>query len=278
MLVLSALLSAAVAAGDPSGLSVKIGRKTAKLRSALSYTHGELARTVVLSTEPLTCAGLLSDEARPAPRETRLQLAVAPVLAPDGGARWQLTQLVHLPRSMHPEATISEPSASGGSVQLSVDIEHDEPADTFLELPAVRYAVHGVLIAEDCGEQPIDPGAAAQPQGALTLTIAGEEIPVLAANRFDDRLVLSSQPHGCGAIAADADFSLEVRLTDAQEAEMVFVRGARLPMQYTVGVGPAWGSTLDVSGSGADLELDGALDMLGYPVRLSGRVSAQACP
>lgn len=274
MLVFSSLMSLALAAGDASDLSVSINKRKAKIRSVLSYTHGEQARTVVLSSEELTCEGL---EARPGQRETRLRIVVAPVLSADGTSTWTTTELIHLPRNMRPSGSTEAPAATSDGVTLQLDLQHDEPADAFLELPAMRYVLSGSVLAEDCGAQPIAPEATPRPQAALALTIAGQDIPVQAATLSSDRLILSSQPHGCRAITSDADFSLDVRLKD-DTADMVLVSGARLPIQYTVGIGPSWGNTLEARIDGAQVALEGALDMMGYPVTLSGTVDAQRCP
>ncbi len=274
VLVFSSLMSLALAAGDASELTVSINKRKAKIRSVLSYSHGEQARTVVLSSESLTCEEL---EDRPAQRETRLRIVVAPVLATDGTSTWTTTELIHLPRNMRPSGSTAEPTATAGGVALELDIQHDEPADAFLELPAMRYALSGSVVAEDCGAQPIAPDATPRPQDGLSLTIAGQDIPIQAATLFSDRLILSSQPHGCHAITSDADFSLDVRLKD-DAADMVLFSGARLPIQYTVGIGPSWGNALEAHIDGEQVTLEGALDMMGYPVTLSGTVSAQRCP
>lgn len=277
MLVFSSLMSLAFAAGDASELEVSINQRKAKIRSVLSYTHGEQARTVVLSSESLTCEGVLSADARPAPRETRLRMVVAPVLSTDGASTWTTTELVHLPRSMRRSGSTTEPVTTSDGVQMDFDIEHDEPADAFLELKAMTYILRGSVLAEDCGAQPIAPDTAPRPQDALALTIAGQDIPIQAATLFSDRLILSSQPHGCRAITSDADFSLDVRFKD-DAVDLVLVGGERLPIQYTVGIGPAWNNALEARIDGEQVSLEGSLDMLGYPVTLSGTVSAQRCP
>lgn len=266
---------AALAGPDTADLSVKLGRRSMRVQSALSYTHGEQARTFVLSSQPLTCDDLLDAGARPSPKETRLRLTVAPQRS-TSGTTWALTRLVHLPRSMQPKGTLD----TDGGLTLSLEVHHEEPADAFLEIPAITYALSGTMTAEDCGAQPVDPGAAARPQDDLVVSIAGQPVPMQGATRTQDRLLLTSQPHGCGATVSDADVVVEVRLKDSPPvADMVVVRGQTLPVQYTAGFGPTWGNQLDVQASGSGrLGLEGSFDMLGSPVTLSGTADALVCP
>jgi len=241
-----------------------------------------------LGTVPRTCSyhheqwqPLNSDE-------VSFNFTVARQLEKDGSAGWHVAKTYFRGQTdmgRVDDAEVDAPEVDGGRVRLNVSAEIPgmEPRDGDSG-PRPVIALEGAIDAKLCGPPP--PPEGVEPLEGVSADVHGTTFDIRGAvfeTRFDDReLELSSRPRGCDSQRAGA-FVLGIPLPEDAEGEVEFdvgmqftMRGFAFPRQMTEPVREG-ASMPEVTVDGQHVSLDGSIEVMGYPVELSGELDAIDC-
>jgi hypothetical protein len=260
-------------------------KRPLKLASALAFSRGGSALNVTFSSHPIACADLRRGVQKH-PAETSFALTFSPVLQRDGTEAWSVSR-----------ARFGQVTRQGklAPVMLST-FKPTETINAKLDLsllfPPHELTLNGSLEIKGCGLMPVTDQARVLRQNDLSLTLAGQPIPMNGATLVTKRehrlLRISSEPHGCKS-AAGSDVVVTVVLPlDSEVPIGVRVDGYRLPRTLGVKVKPGALNveriTEGAAGGGAATPADqgrwsiaGDLEVAGYALHTEGSVQAQIC-
>lgn len=253
------------------------------VQSALVTHSGTSARTLLLSTRDIPC-----EEARESSRavhegERVLELRFTPHLQPDGSSRWTLVDL-NLDGTRTPERradlarlTLQQLPADAPT-PFAFDQEVVLPANDFFGHPEVRLDLRGGGVARGCGQRAGTFDAPPTSQEQVTLTVAGQRIPIQGAALIGldttPRLLLSTTPLTCDG-GDNADLTLELHLQPEEGQRAVRARGDLLASQHSTAIPEA---SLRLNDTSTAVTLQGAFTLGDLPVQLQGAITPLRCP
>jgi hypothetical protein len=272
------------------GLS--IGDKPVKTETRLAIgTEGESAWRITVASEKVTCKQLVDayPERPEGLKGTRVDFWVNQPIEPDGSrGPWTFRS-----------AYIGDADGERGLRATGAGLEGLEAGLETITVKGLELACqdrkdmvmwNGSLKAKNCGR--VAREEEDRPQEELTLSIAGEPMPIHGASvrpQGDNfHLRLTRAPHKCSSAFTEGyDFYLDVAFKGGtKEDEPLKLQFASLMGDVFPGdpAGSKGKETFELSaedvvtGTGdVEITLKGEIDVGGYPVKLDGKVSARRC-
>jgi hypothetical protein len=293
--------ASATATGSASAATKGLGKLTATvngepmgLKTALAYSEGGRGIELVFSTAEPKCADFAGNGRMLADGERSFTLSVGPVLAKDGTESWGVTTIYFDSNTRQSSelgrATLSTSDPSK-TVAGDLDFTFDVKASEFLKRPAQSLVVKGAFDAKGCGIIEKEGRPPKRAQKELTLSVSGKAFDVVAAivkpttfPKPGHELLLSTAPASCDASPSGEDLVVKANVSADGKVQFIYMAGAVIPSQMSASVTdkePTIEAKPDgeLDGEGeVTIALSGSYDVLGYALKVDGKVSALRCP
>lgn len=282
---------------DKGSGTVTLHGQTLTIQSALLRSSGGKEKKLTLSTAPLTCDDIKRPSRTLAPKEISIDLGITPPI--QGIPLQTIITLIYpmTPSNFPMSTTLSSttqtplPEPSNGQLKTTLNIRHNQPADTLKNQPAQTVDIQGEFIFNDCGGPNSPPQT--NPQPTFKLSAGGEDIPLQSAlllpHEKHHRLILSSNPLDCNR-SHSPDLQLEIGLKPGDsDIKSIVMTGNRV--RGTSQGNPAKiqaksPKKLSKPGQHQQLSLQGKTEfpsqgeegkIVWIPVQLEGELSALVC-
>lgn len=276
----SAQRPAAAAPKGPSrpqkDLTVTVDGKPVEMITALAWKTPEGKTEIELSSVPLGCADVAGNGRAIADGEVTFGVSFKPMLEKDGtivqhfgGAQFSgMNQMVSVP------AKVTGDGAEGKSTTAEIEVEI-----TSASKPERALVAKGKIDAIGCpapkGELPALP-----PPTDLVLEIAGKKFPVRSAAIIEEpdrtSFTLYTGGEDCKGSGTSGDAGFEVIFEKGKPWQLA-IRGAMVPQALDQTFDKKKVTVKLPAKAPGDVELAVDTAVVGYPVKIKGKVAAQTC-
>ncbi len=268
------------APAEPGPLAtVSLDALPMKLHGIVIDGRGPNLARMTLSTAKVSC-----DFGPRADDEERMTLTMVRALGQKD--QWRVARLSADTPALQGETVF--PLREAPLVRLPTSLKGQAIATANFNLPlslddhTVRFEVGGELPGLGCGS--FEGSAPTDARKGLTMTVAGEAIPIVGAVYRRDpstrkhRISLSTTAVDCDGAHAETELAIDVTLNGiGRSVENVGLGGIRIGEQLESPTSGQIRSTLHGLGKTVRVSLDGSADVHGYPVRFAGQTDATYC-
>jgi len=254
-------------------LHVKHGGAEVQMTSAVAMRDTAETIHVWIANHEISCNEILQSMRAGVPKDdVAVSIAASKRIAPDGKQSWALSYF-----SMEHSPEMKEM----GAVQVAGD--ETAKVGSTVEITFDYGDAKGTVVAKGCGDRPIEKDhpaiAKAKHASTATMTIAGKQVPIVSAWKFEKTTYLSSEPITCAYAGLPTRVTL-VRDQGSGDGHWELA-GDWFPHPFTTS-----DAKIEVKegakGDGPDgptvqLDLSGKATIDGYPVEVAGSIEALAC-
>ncbi|MBX3161240.1 MAG: hypothetical protein KF773_35085 [Deltaproteobacteria bacterium] len=261
-------------------LTVTLEGKPLVPATALAYRHWDGSLKVTVSTVPISCDDVTGTMRVMFPDEVTFDLSADDALQPDGSVRREVrsTYFEGMTQQSTSPATGEGDGSPGKPTTLAVDLEtHAANKD------ARKLVVKGTIDALGCGAGKADAPTPPKEQDA-TIEIAGKKLAIRTAllEKTGDWPVLRLFTGGEGckpvAFAPPSDLSVDLVWFKPEKIGQVTLGGRLIGQKMDQTFDPAKVRVTPAPPVAGEVALDIDATVSGYPVKVTGKVTAVACP
>lgn len=251
------------------------------MKTLIGYSHGGQGLRLSFSSASPTCEDFKGFGRGLAPNEKYLDMTIAPQVADDGSASWQIRSLFVNSRNVIEQGPVEVIQAGPeGQLHARFDTTIEFEASEFLGQEAGTLVIKGDMLAENCGVIPKDKEAVAEEHPGLKVTLGDQTLAIRSAKVVGGDLILGTEALSCADSSIGQDLHIRIKLEyGTLKPQSVVLNGDLISQNINIGFDPLK-STFKVpenldGDDPREFELD--FSFTSPPLTVQGKVTAQNC-